>query len=136
MSGSRQEAIMNLPSLNELDRHRIHQQEVRSAYGDYVLSTYFIGSDLLTSLNISNWEKNRPPDLKRVRDVARDITTSGRVQGIIALVSLSGSLVCYDGNHRRLALATSDTTYKVLVTIIWAATEEQLAASSARRMTS
>ena len=116
-------------------KERVEEQLVRSEYGDYVLSTYLTTSNLLASLEISNWDKNRPPDSKRVTEVLRDITSSERVQGIIGLASLSGSFVCYDGNHRRLALSKSDRSYKILVTVIWAATEDAIIDESLARRT-
>lgn len=117
---------MDLPILSQLEQHRIHQQEVRSKYGDYVLSTYFLDSTLLNSLEATNWSKNRPADPKRVAAIATDITSTGRVQGIIGLASLSGSFVCYDGNHRRIALTKTIRSYSILVSIIWAATEDAI----------
>lgn len=109
-----------------LARHQLHQQEVKSKYGEYVMTTYFCDSILLNKMSIENWIYNRPADESRVAAVSRDISTSGRVQGIIALGSLSGQLVCYDGNHRRLALSRLGKSFKILLTVIWAATNDAI----------
>lgn len=90
------------------------------------MSLYLCDSDTLASLEVGNWKHNRPADDSRVREVARDIMNSGRVQGIIALASLSGNLVCYDGNHRRLALAKTGKNFKILLSVIWAATDDSI----------
>lgn len=109
-----------------LARHQLHQQEVKSKYGEYVMTTYFCDSSLLAKMSIENWIYNRPADESRVAAVSKDINSSGRVQGIIALASLSGQLVCYDGNHRRLALSRLGKSYKILLTVIWAANDDAI----------
>lgn len=72
-------------------------------------------------LNIENWEHNRPPDMERVREIAEEISSRKCLDGIIYLAEDDGGgrYVCYDGNHRRIALELSGLTeIPILVSIM------------------
>ena len=52
---------------------------------------------------IINWERNRPPDMCRVKEIAEDITTRNATwtDGLILIwTKPDGTLECYDGIHR------------------------------------
>jgi hypothetical protein len=50
---------------------------------------------------ITNWRRNRPPDIHRVEEIAKDIEMRGSCDGelLLAIIPAVGC-VCYDGIHR------------------------------------
>lgn len=87
-------------------------------------SLYAMPSDVLLKLSVSSWKYNRPHDQDRVAEIRGRIAATGFVDGTIRLADLNGKLVCFDGNHRRLALVAGLKC--VLVTIINNATHERI----------
>ena len=73
--------------------------------------------------HVIQWKHNRPPDIDRVKEIKQYIEKTKRVDGIIYLAELNtdGKLiyVCYDGNHRRLALKDIDPSFQVLIHVLW-----------------
>lgn len=93
--------------------------------------TYLIPvSGLLKLANhgiIKRWEQNREEDNGRVEKIRRHQIARSCVEGIIYFGYIEGQgLVCYDGQHRRIALSPEISHIKVLISIIWKATEEIL----------
>ena len=72
--------------------------------------------------DVVQWRHNRPPDLGRVETIYNEISKTGQVDGIIYVAELETrngfSFVCFDGNHRRLALQRLDDSTGVHVLIL------------------
>lgn len=77
--------------------------------------------------HVIQWKHNRPPDMDRVAEIKQYIQRTKRVDGIIYLAELNidGKItyVCYDGNHRRLALADAQSSFQVLIHVLWNASD-------------
>lgn len=78
---------------------------------------------------VEMWRYNRPHDQARVDEIKSYIDKSGVVDGIIYLAEIERGgyikYVCYDGNHRRLALKEMGET-KVLVNLLLDADDEMI----------
>lgn len=83
---------------------------------------YSLPLEVLRQLPAIAWDKNREVDLGRVDEIVKTIEATNRVVGIIYLAHLNGNLVCFDGNHRRLALQKVKVqTENILVIVMWRA---------------
>lgn len=72
---------------------------------------------------IQNWAYNRPPDDLRVNEIVE----TGRFDGVIHVAHMNNRYYCYDGEHRRRAfLLYEGKGAKLLVQIMWKATEESV----------
>jgi hypothetical protein len=79
---------------------------------------YAIPSDVFKKLDIRTWKYNRPPDEIRVSEIKQWSTQFKRMDGILNLAYICGTgLVCFDGNHRRLAIR--DLDIMILLDILW-----------------
>ena len=88
---------------------------------------YSVPAHILNDMKISSWKLNREVDQKRVKKIAKSIRESKRVIGIIYLADLNNKLVCFDGNHRRLALEEVNIdTENILVLIMWNADQSDV----------
>jgi hypothetical protein len=85
---------------------------------------YKMDSDKFAKLEIKTWKHNRPHDEDRVREIHADMLESHRVDGIIYLAHTSDGLVCYDGNHRRLALKGVEGVDRILLDVMWGVDDE------------
>ena len=93
-----------------------------------VLSTnvYAIPIEKFRTLYVKPWKYNRPPDMTRIPEIHDWMKEFGRMDGVLNLAYIQGEgLVCFEGNHRRLALDGLDIP--VFVDIVWDATHESLA---------
>lgn len=93
-----------------------------------VLSTnvYAIPMEKFRTLDVKPWKYNRPPDMTRIPEIHGWMKEFGRMDGVLNLAYIQGEgLVCFEGNHRRLALDGLDIP--VFVDIVWDATHESLA---------
>lgn len=110
------------------------------ASGTKVVHTiYILSSKILCNLRdadkITLWSGNRPPDLQRVEELSLYLKKTGHVDGTIRLAYLvDEGLVCFEGNHRLLALP--DNIDNIIVDVIWKASarivrEEFLAVNKA-----
>ena len=68
--------------------------------------TYIISySDLMSKYRITNWERNRSPDMVRIPEIESALSETNDVDGKIYLVYRApGEMSCYDGMHRMTAL--------------------------------
>jgi hypothetical protein len=87
--------------------------------GDHVM--YVIKSDDLIELasdgTLKLWSRNRPVDEARVEEIREYISKTQHVDGSIRLAFIKGEgLVCYESNHRRMALIPG---IPVMVDILW-----------------
>lgn len=92
-----------------------------------VLSTniYAIPMEKFKTLDVKQWKFNRPPDLTRIPEIRDWMSQFRRMDGVLNLAYISGEgLVCFEGNHRRLALEGLDIP--VLADIVWDATDETI----------
>ena len=92
-----------------------------------VLSTniYAIPMEKYKTLDVKQWKFNRPPDMTRIPEIRDWMSQFRRMDGVLNLAYISGEgLVCFEGNHRRLALEGLDIP--VLVDIVWDATDETI----------
>ena len=90
-----------------------------------VLSTniYAIPMDTFKELDIKTWKYNRPPTESRISEIREWNCQFKRMDGLLNLAYVPGDgLVCFEGNHRRLALIDLDIT--VMVDILWDVTDE------------
>jgi hypothetical protein len=90
-----------------------------------VLSTnvYAIPMEIFKTLDIKQWKYNRPPDLSRIPEIRDWMKQFRRMDGVLNLAYINGEgLVCFESNHRRLALEGLDIP--VFVDIVWDATHE------------
>lgn len=98
-------------------------------HGDHEVG--WIPQTIFNELPIERWNGNRPEDEGRVGEIAAHLEkqTHKRVDGIIYLAYLSKSkrLVCYEGNHRRMAVKRVDGVNLILVDILWDTTDELVA---------
>lgn len=84
---------------------------------------YAIPSDVFKKLDIKMWKYNRPPTESRIVEIREWNSQFKRMDGILNLAYISGDgLVCFEGNHRRLALSGIDIL--VLADILWDVTDE------------
>jgi hypothetical protein len=84
---------------------------------------YSIPMAKFKSLDVKQWKYNRPPDMTRVPEIHDWMKQFQRMDGILNLAYIAGEgLVCFEGNHRRLALEGLDIV--VFVDILWDATNE------------
>lgn len=86
----------------------------------------WMSPELFRSLPIDNWKFNRPPDLERVKEIREHMNVSKRVDGILYLAFLDKSFVCYDANHRRLAMEGVEGLHNVLVDILFDVTDKDV----------
>lgn len=118
---------MEQSSATALREYKLKDIPVAGTSVNYSISLYLVTSTkVFSSLKIANWKFNRPSDEGRVAEVTEEITKTGRVQGIIALACLQDSLVCYDGNHRRLALSRVEGDFCAVVSVLWNATNDAI----------
>jgi hypothetical protein len=92
-----------------------------------VLSTniYAIPMEKYKTLDVKQWKFNRPPDMTRIPEIRDWMSQFRRMDVVLNLAYISGEgLVCFEGNHRRLALEGLDIP--VLVDIVWDATDETI----------
>jgi len=86
-------------------------------------SLYLIPSSVFKTLDVKQWKFNRPPDWSRLEEIRSWISEHKKMDGLLNLAYIQGEgLVCFEGNHRRLAL--QDIDIQVLVDILWNATDE------------
>ena len=86
-------------------------------------NVYAIPMDVFRTLDISQWKFNRPPDMSRIGDIHNWMKQFNRMDGVLNLAYIQHEgLVCFEGNHRRLALEGLNIT--VLADIVWDATHE------------
>ena len=86
-------------------------------------NVYAIPMEKFKSLDVKPWKYNRPPDMTRIPEIHAWMSQFRRMDGVLNLAYISGEgLVCFEGNHRRLALEGLDIP--VLVDIVWEATNE------------
>jgi len=91
----------------------------------YGTNVYSLPMEIFKQLDIKVWKFNRPPDMTRVEEIRETMKKNNRMDGMINLAYITHEgLVCYEGNHRRLALEGNE--FVVFVEIIWDVTNEQV----------
>jgi len=84
---------------------------------------YAVPMEKFKTLDITQWKYNRPPNLERIPEIHLWMKQFNRMDGVINLAYISGEgLVCFEGNHRRLALEGLEIP--VLIDILWDASHE------------
>lgn len=78
---------------------------------------FMVSSNNKLLSNIESWKYNRPPDIGRINDIKNNILKIGYVEGIIyiAFILDENKYVCYDGNHRRIAMNEISTTLPCII---------------------
>lgn len=105
---------MSAPTQEFLEKYRIHATNV-----------YAIPLDIFKKLDIKTWKYNRPPTEPRISEIREWNIQFNRVDGVLSLAYVLGDgLVCFEGNHRRLALKDLDIPITVLADILWDKTDE------------
>jgi hypothetical protein len=75
--------------------------------------------------SLKQWSKNRPADEERVSEIKQHYKETHHVDGTIRLAFINGEgLVCYESNHRRLALI--EEIEFVLVDMLWDVTQKDI----------
>ena len=72
------------------------------------------------------WKNNRPPDMKRVKEVQEYIKEKGMVDGQILLAIVNGECICYDGAHRLEASKQSFPEGGIQVRILHDSSDEEV----------
>jgi len=72
------------------------------------------------------WKNNRPPDMKRVKEVEEYIKEKGMVDGQILFAIVNGECVCYDGAHRLEASKRTFPTGGLQVRIIYDSSDDEV----------
>lgn len=86
-------------------------------------NVYAVPMKIFKTLDVRQWKYNRPPDMSRVPEIHKWMKEFNRMDGVLNLAYIqSEGLVCFEGNHRRLALEGLDI--KVLLDIVWNATHD------------
>ena len=86
---------------------------------------YAIPMEKFRSLFVKQWKYNRPPDMTRIPEIHDWMRQFHRMDGVLNLAYIQGEgLVCFEGNHRRLALDGLDIP--VMTDIVWDATDESV----------
>ena len=110
---------------------RLVQQDIQSYFlyksGEHHM--YGIPAVKLMSLAeegiLKVWSGNRPADMERVNEIREQHIVSQHVDGTIRLAFIhSVGLVCYEGNHRRMALIPEIEC--ILVDILWNVSNERV----------
>ena len=100
-------------------------QTILEQYRILNTTVYAIPMEKFKELPIKRWKSNRPPDMSRVTEIHNWMKQFNRMDGVINLACIGEEgLVCFEGNHRRMALKNLDIT--VLVDIVWDATDESV----------
>lgn len=111
-------------SVKDMLQGQISQYLVHESGGHYI---YSLPSEIIiiwnTESSLKKWIGNRDPDIQRVLIIKDYHKQKQHVHGTINLAYLNGSLVCYEGNHRRLSLIPG---IRILVDILWDAEEEDI----------
>jgi hypothetical protein len=91
---------------------------------------YWVSLSVFNALPTVSWKFNRPPDPERVEEIRTCMKESKRVDGLIYLACIQNQLVCYESNHRRMALKEGmpSEMATILVDMIWDATDDQVKA--------
>ncbi len=89
-------------------------------------TVYWMPYTTFAKLKVKMWKYNRPCDEERVAEIREWISQSKRVDGVIYLACVEDELVCYESNHRRIALKDLEGLHNILVDILWDATDEDV----------
>jgi hypothetical protein len=87
---------------------------------------YWVPPTIFNQLPVTPWKFNRPPDMDRVAEIRSYMQESKRADGLIYLACINHQLICYESNHRRLALKegmAADMAH-ILIDVIWDATDD------------
>jgi hypothetical protein len=88
-------------------------------------NVYAIPMDKFKTLDVKSWKYNRPPDTSRIPEIHEWMKQFHRMDGVLNLAYIVGEgLVCFEGNHRRIALNGLDIV--VFADIVWDATHESI----------
>jgi hypothetical protein len=88
-------------------------------------NVYSIPTNKFKTLDVKSWKYNRPPDTSRIPEIHEWMKQFQRMDGVLNLAYIVGEgLVCFEGNHRRLAL--DGLVIIVFVDIVWDATHESI----------
>jgi hypothetical protein len=86
-------------------------------------NVYYISSNIFHQLDVKTWRYNRPPSDERIAEIREWNAEFGRMDGVINMAYIPGyGLVCFEGNHRRLA--AQGLSIQVLANILWDVTDE------------
>jgi len=100
-------------------------KEFIKEYQYYNTNVYALPMQIYKQLDIKVWKFNRPPDMARVEEIRETMKVNNRMDGLINIAYITHEgLVCYEGNHRRLALEGNE--FVVLIHILWDVTDEQV----------
>ena len=102
-------------------------QKAKMSFEHGIHYLYLIAFEDFKQLPIELWKFNRPPDEGRVKEIAADMMKQQRMDGCIYLATINNKIVCYEGNHRREAIAHVPTSlHPILVDMVWNADDEFL----------
>jgi hypothetical protein len=94
-------------------------------YQIYDTNVYALPMNVFKNLDIKMWKFNRPPDTTRISEINEAMKKNNRMDGLINLAFIPHEgLVCYEGNHRRLALEGNN--FPVFIDVLWDVTDERV----------
>ena len=107
-----------------IQEHLKNSGATGGAHGTH--SVYWVPLKTFNELPVTPWKFNRPPDTDRVAEIRAFMQESKRADGLIYLACIDHQLICYESNHRRLALKEGmpPDMNAILVDIIWDATND------------
>lgn len=89
-------------------------------------TVYWMPCATFAKLKVKMWKYNRPIDEGRVTEIREWISVSKRVDGVIYLACVDDELVCYESNHRRMAIHGLEGIHSIIVDILWDATDDEV----------
>ena len=94
-------------------------------------TTYLLDVRTLRDMGAKRWSRQRPADEARVEEIRSRIAEKKDVQGVISMAwHPKENLIVYDGQHRWCACCPmEEPSIRVLVEIMWDATEEEIVES-------
>lgn len=103
----------------------LFDQKAKVSFEHGIHHIYLIAFEDFKQLLIELWKFNRPPDEGRVNEIAAEMMKQQRMDGCIYLATIHNKIVCYEGNHRREAIARVPTSLQpILVDMVWNADDE------------
>ena len=110
--------------MQSIIQEHLEKHATGGAHGTHYV--YWVPVKVFNTLPITPWKFNRPPDMDRVAEIHAFMKESKRADGFIYLACINHQLVCYESNHRRMALKNDmpDDMAQVLVDVLWDATDE------------
>ena len=110
--------------MQSIIQEHLEKHATGSKHGSH--HVYWVSLATFNQLPVTPWKFNRPPDMDRVAEIRTFMQESKRADGLIYLACINHQLICYESNHRRLALkeGMDPNMAHILIDVIWDATDD------------